>query len=49
MKVRYTVSCERCKVPIVVGSRATRLYGRIWHYECRDRYLAERAQRTVAA
>lgn len=42
MKVRYTVSCEWCKVPIPVGTRATRLYGRIWHYHCVNEYLSDR-------
>lgn len=47
MKVRFTVACERCKAPVVVGTRAVRLHGRIWHTQCADTFKARSSQFVV--
>lgn len=42
MKVRHPVPCERCKKQLRRGTRAIRMYGRLWCPDCLHTYRARR-------
>lgn len=45
--MRYRTRCERCKLMIEIGQRASRMFGRLWHTNCALAYQADRRARRV--
>jgi hypothetical protein len=42
VKLRYGVTCERCKKPIPFGGSAVRYHRRYWHYQCVAAHIEKR-------